>query len=355
MDRPVHKTIVVSAVNLRKGGTLTVLRDCLRYLSDNYSKDNRIVALVHDKRLCEYPGIEYMEFPDTIKSWGRRLWCEYVTMNKVSKQIAKEDGRKVWLWLSMHDTTPRVQAEHQEVYCHTSFPFMKPNWRDFQMDPKIPLFCMFTRFAYRINVHRNDYLIVQQEWFKDSMSKMLGVPRDKFKVIPPAMPDLSLVEADEITPGLPTFFYASTPDCHKNFETLCEAARLLENEIGKDKFRVVLTIKGDENKYASWLKANWGDVTSIDFHGFMKKSELFGWYKAASAFVFPSRVETWGLPISEFIAVGRGKLLLADLPYAHETSKGAKAVEFFDVCDARMLMKIMYLKLYEEKISDNQL
>lgn len=341
MDRPVHKTIVVSAVNIRKGGTLTVLKDCLRFLSENHAKNNRIIALVHDKKLCEYPGIEYLEFPDIIKSWGKRLWCEYVTMNKVSKQIAKEDGRKVWMWLSMHDTTPRVQAEHQEVYCHTSFPFMKPNLRDFKMDPKIPLFCMFTRFAYRINVHRNDFLIVQQEWFRDAMSKMLGVPAEKFKVIPPAMPDLCQVEADEIHPGLPTFLYASTPDCHKNFETLCEAARLLEEEMGPDRFRVVITVKGDENKYATWLKTNWGAVKSIDFHGLMKKPELFGWYKAATALVFPSRVETWGLPISEFMAVGNGRMLLADLPYAHETSKGAKDVTYFEACNTKQIKEIM--------------
>lgn len=352
MDRPVHKTIVVSAVNIRKGGTLTVLRDCLRYLSENHARENRIIALVHNKALCEYPGIEYLEFPDTIKNWGKRLWCEYVTMNKVSKRIAEEDGRKVWMWLSMHDTTPRVQAEHQEVYCHTSFPFMKPNLRDFKMDPKIPLFCMFTRFAYRINVHKNDYLIVQQEWFRDAMSTMLGVPEEKFKVIPPAMPDLSTVEAEEIHTELPTFLYVSTPDCHKNFETLCEAARLLEKEVGTDKFKVVITVKGDENKYATWLKSNWGDVKSIDFHGLMKKPELFGWYKAATALVFPSRVETWGLPISEFMAVGNGKMLLADLPYAHETSKGAKDAIFFEACNANALKERMSTVLWE---TNNQL
>lgn len=341
MDGSVRKTIVVSAVNIRKGGTLTVLRDCLRYLSENHAADCRIIALVHDRNLCGYPGIEYVEFPDTVKSWFRRLWCEYVTMYGVSRRIARQDGRKVWLWLSMHDTTPRVLAEHQEVYCHTSFPFMKPTLRDFRMDPKIPLFCLFTRYAYCINVHRNDCLIVQQEWFRDAMSRMLGVPKEKFRVIPPRMPNPNCIEADAIQPELPTFLYASTPDCHKNFETLCEAARLLEDEMGKGRFRVVLTISGDENRYARWLRAKWGDVSSIDFHGLMKKPELFGWYKAATAFVFPSRVETWGLPISEFMALGNGRMLLADLPYAHETSRGGSDVRFFDPSDASALAALL--------------
>lgn len=340
MGAIVQRTVVVSAVNIRKGGTLTILRQCLKYLSGLAGNEYRIVALVHKRELCDYPGIDYIEMPDTIKGWGKRLWCEYVTMKKISKQIAAEDGRKVWLWLSMHDTTPRVEAEHQEVYCHTSFPFMKIKWRDFMMDPKIPLFCMFTRFAYRINVHRNDCLIVQQEWFKKGMSKMLGFPEEKIRVIPPTRSELEITPM-EIKSELPMFFYASTADCHKNFETLCEAAEMLEEELGKGRFKVVLTISGKENKYAKWLHDTWGKVDSIEFHGFMSKEELYGYYKASDCFVFPSRVETWGLPISEYMEYSSGSLLLADLPYAHETSNEENRAHFFPVNDARALSAMM--------------
>ena len=68
----------------------------------------------------------------------------------------------VYLWLSLHDATPRVVAERRVVYCQTSFPFYKWSWRDFLFDYKIVLFALFTRWIYRINVHRNTYLIVQQ-------------------------------------------------------------------------------------------------------------------------------------------------------------------------------------------------
>ena len=340
-----RKTVVVSAVNLRKGGTLTILRSCLKYLSEKAAQSHRIIALVHDRTLCDYPGIEYIEFPNTIKSWDRRLWCEYVTMHEVSKQIAKEDGHKVWMWLSLHDTTPRVEAEHRQVYCHTSFPFLKVRWRDFIMDPKIPLFAMFTRVAYRINIHKNEHIIVQQNWFRDAMSRMLKVSLEKFRVIPPSMPSISDVEPAEIATPVPMFLYASTADCHKNFENLCEAARLLEQEIGKGHFRLVLTIKGDENRYARWLYKRWGTVESIDFHGFMDKAHLFGHYKAAHRLVFPSRVETWGLPISENIALGNGRMLLADLPYAHETAAGATEVKFFNPDDISEIKKLMLQSL----------
>lgn len=340
-----RKTIVVSGVNLRKGGTLTILRGCLEYLSHR-TDEYRIVALVHRRTLCDYNGIEYIEMPWCVRSWVLRLWAEYVTMHRISRRLAGEDGRKVWLWLSMHDTTPRVIAEHREVYCHTSFPFMKWQLRDFRMDFKIPLFSMFTRWAYRINVHKNDSLIVQQNWFRDAMSSMLGVPLEKFRVIPPEMPSIGqYLKTDVELLDRSLFLYASTPDCHKNFETLCEAARLLELETGPGKFRVVLTVGGTENRYARWLKRKWGGVGSIDFHGFMSKDELFATYRSAGTLVFPSRVETWGLPISEYMAVNPvGKVLAADLPYAHETSPGAV---FFPATDA-VALKTEMLRILEK-------
>ena len=58
MDGSVPKTVVVSAVNIRKGGTLTILRDCLEYLSGlAQTGEWKVVALVHDRSLCEYPSI----------------------------------------------------------------------------------------------------------------------------------------------------------------------------------------------------------------------------------------------------------------------------------------------------------
>lgn len=330
MGKPVQRNIVVSAVNLRKGGTLTVLRDCLQYLSGR--EDFHVTALVHKRELADYPGIDYIEIPWSIRGWGRRLWCEYVTMHRISRELPETD-----LWLSLHDTTPRVKARRQAVYCHTAFPFMKATWQDWKMDKKIVLFSRFTRFAYRIHVHRNRYLIVQQDWMRKALAQLLGFDKARIIVAPPSF-DLPAIQGKP--EGTPLFLYPGTPDCHKNFETLCEAARLLEARMGKGRFKVLLTVKGMENRYAQWLKAHWGDVASIDFHGLMSREELSRAYGGASCLVFPSRAESWGLPISEFLPTGK-PMLLADLPYAHETASGAAQVRFFPACDAVALAKAM--------------
>lgn len=357
MEKSVRKTVVVSAVNIRKGGTLTILRDCLNYLS-GLTDEYRIIALVHRRNLCNYPGIEYIEMPDCIRSWGRRLWAEYVTMHGISRKIAAEDGRKVWTWLSLHDTTPRVEAEHREVYCHTSFPFMKVKWQDFRFDPKIPIFAFFTRWIYRINVHKNDCLIVQQNWFADAMASTLGYPREKIRVIPPASAGniQEYLKAGIQIPDKKSryfkFLYVSTPDCHKNFETLCKAAEMLERKAGPGKFKVILTIFGDENRYARFLYKKWGDCRSIEFRGRIGRERIFEAYCEADCFVFPSRIESWGLPISEFKAVQpHGRMILADLPYAHETAGDISQMDvgFFNPDNEEELEKALEAMLEKAK------
>ena len=255
-------------------------------------------------------------------------------MNRISKVLPEVD-----LWFSLHDTTPRVTAKRQAVYCHTSFPFMKPTMRDVWMDAKIPLFTLFTRFAYRINVKKNRYLVVQTAWMREGLSKLIHFPTERIIVSPPAFSASGRQEAAPADP-LPLFLYPSTPDCHKNFETLCRAARELEKRGWQGKFRVVITVQGAENRYARWLKKKYGTVSSIDFHGFMTKEELYACYEKSACLVFPSRIETWGLPISEFLPLGK-PMILADMPYAHETAAGAGSVAFFDGRDAAALASCM--------------
>ena len=318
---------------------MKVLRDCLQYLGSR--TDLNITAIVHDRRLCEVRDIEYIEMPWSIRGWGRRLWCEYHTMKGISQRLPKTD-----LWLSLHDTTPIVAAKRQAVYCHTSFPFMKTRRRDWLMDWKIPFFAHFTRYAYRWNVQKNRYIIVQQQWMREAMSQLLPFDKERIIVAPPAFKPMAIrdsrsepgMTAEE--PGIPTFLYPATADVHKDFETLCEAARILEGRLGAERFQVCLTISGKENRYARWLKKHWGHVESIDFHGLMSRDELAEAYGSASCLVFPSRAETWGLPISEFKPTGKS-MILADLPYAYETAAGASQVAFFPVSDAEKLADLM--------------
>lgn len=331
------KTIVVSAVNLRKGGTLTILRNCLEYLSGLAQSGNyRIVALVHKKELADYPGIEYIELPWTLKSWLLRLWCEYVTMYRLSKRLSP-----VYLWLSLHDTTPNVKAERRAVYCHNPFPFYPWKWKELLLNYRIVCFAWFSKYVYRTNLHKNYRVLVQQQWIREEFIKMFHLPMEKIIVtLPTPVTSISCIDRADNQSTIYTFLYPSYGDIHKNFELLCRATALLEKEIGQGKFKVILTLSGTENKYTQWLYKEWGKIKSLEFAGFMDKERLYRTYSQADCLVFPSKVETWGLPISEYAEFEK-PMLLADLPYAHETAARSKQAAFFAPDDAEKLKEYM--------------
>lgn len=318
------RTIVISAVNLNVGGTLTILRDCLGYLSTlAEKKDYRIVAIVYKKELADFPNIEYIETQWPKKGWINRLWFEYISMKRISKDL-----EPVYLWFSLHDTSPSVFAERRAAYCHNSFSFYKWRSHDLLFAPKIALFAIFTKYIYQTNIKKNKYLVVQQEWFRNAMSKMFALNPKRIIVAPPQSKIVELNRQFPLNEEF-SFVFAGSPNSHKNFEVICQAVDILENELKMNKFKVYITVKGMENKYANWLHKKWGKLKALYFIGFVDKKTLYDYYGKSNCLIFPSKVETWGLPISEFSTLNR-PMLLADLPYAHETAAGSKHVAFFD-------------------------
>ena len=45
------KTIIISAINFSEGGPLTIYKECLKCLEENFLEEYKVVALVHDKSL----------------------------------------------------------------------------------------------------------------------------------------------------------------------------------------------------------------------------------------------------------------------------------------------------------------
>lgn len=333
------KTIVISAVNLVEAGTLAILRECLAYLSELASKEPyRVIAIVHKRSLVDFPNIEYIETEWPKKRWVNRIWFEYVSMKKISKQIGG-----VYLWFSLHDTSPNVIAERQAVYCHNTYFLYKWTIRDLFLSTKIAMFSIFTKYIYRINIRSNDFLVVQQDWFREAMLKQFPIKSGQVIVAPP--PTSAPLHRIDITAVAVereayTFLFPASPNSHKNFECICRAAALLEHR-GIQNFRIYLTLDGTENTYAKWLYKKWGSqFSSLAFVGFLTKDQLLGYYDACNCLIFPSKIESWGLPISEFAQYDR-PMLLADLSYARATAGGSKMTAFFEPDDDKQLAAYM--------------
>lgn len=317
------KNIVISAVNIRSGGTLTILNDCLQYLDKNLSGKYNVIALVCDRSLLESTcNITYFEFSKSSGSYFYRIYYEYYYFNKISKLI------NPFLWFSLHDMTPKVKSEVQAVYCHNATPFYKIKKKDFFIDLKFSLFVLFYKYIYKINIKKNNFVVVQQEWLRNNFIEMYkvencivshpNIKNDKIGFIAPAEKNKNKI----------LFFYPSLSRSFKNFEVIFEAVKQL-NKKRIAGFKVVVTIDGQENKYAKLIYEKYSDVKNIEFIGLQPRGRVYELYSESDCLIFPSKLETWGLPISEFKEFNK-PIILADLPYAHETLGEYNQAKFFD-------------------------
>jgi len=327
------KNIVISAINFHEGGPLTVFKDCLSYLSSELSGDFNIIALVSNKDLFGISNITYYEFPKARRSWLNRLYYEYYYFINFSKKI------EPYLWLSLHDMTPNVCAEIRAVYCHNPAPFYKPSFSDLLMDPRFVLFTKIYKFAYQINIKKNKYIVVQQNWIRDKFISMFGV-----KNVIVSLPNVDapkIISNEDICRKNDKiiFIYPAFPRCFKNIEVICEAAKIL-NDQGIFGFEVLLTIKGDENRYSKSLYQKYNSIRSLKFIGILKREKLFEYYCKANCLIFPSKLETWGLPITEF-KLYKKPILLADLGYAYETIGEYDKARFFQSDNPKQLAELM--------------
>lgn len=331
--------IIISAVNLVDGGPLTILDSCLKALSHLFESNNEIevIAIVNDKQKCLYPNIQYIELKWPKNNWLNRVYCEYFYFYGLSKKLKPD------IWFSLHDMSPNVVAPKKIVYCHNPMPFYHTNLGCIRYNYKEYLFSKFYTYLYKINMRKNTYVIVQQNWIRDAFVKLFSLSREKVIVaIPERDKKNILVQNSSSLNKECLFFFPAFPRTFKNFEIICEACKLLKEEKVLN-YKVILTLAGNENAYAQYIYEKYHFIENIDFCGLLSRERVEEIYSNTTCLIFPSKLETWGLPISEFANYGK-PILAADLPYAYETAAGAKKVCFFNPNNPRELadkMKLM--------------
>lgn len=325
LGKGLRPVIVISAVNIVDGGALSALKDCLAGLDQSFSGNYRIVALVHKADLFSFENIEYIEFEKSKRSWAFRVFYEYFYFKRLSLRL------RPYLWLSMHDTTPNVLANIRAVYCHNPAPFYKLNSTEVLYEPKLYIFNLFYRYLYKININQNTYVVVQQQWLREEFKKMVQGP--KIVVAHPKTEQLKSVQLQEQAEikkdaKKVSFFYPAFPRVFKNYEVICKAAEYLHNK-GISGIEIFLTIDGTENKYSKKIVDQFKGIPSLIFTGIISREEVLSLYTQIDCMVFPSKLETWGMPLSEFKLYEK-PILVSDLHYAKETVGNYQKVKFFN-------------------------
>jgi glycosyltransferase involved in cell wall biosynthesis len=170
-------------------------------------------------------------------------------------------------------------------------------------------------------------------------------------VAPPKIPKIPLKYLDKAIEKTETktpkvFFFPTFPRPFKNIELICEAVKLMLLQ-NNNSFKVIITIDGSENNYAKSIFNKYNNISNISFIGLIDRNSVYNQYAKCDFLIFPSKLETWGLPISEFKQFHK-PMLVSNLPYAKETVGDYQFVNFFDVNNPEQLASLMVSFLNNE-------
>lgn len=303
--------LVVSAVNLTEGGPLTVLIESLDAATATLSDEWRITALVHDCALISNDRVRTIAFPQAKKRWLNRIWLEWFGFRKLSRELQAD------LWVSLHDMTPVIEAKRQAVYCHNPSPFYRPSLTEAWFDPVFFAFNKLYMQLYACFIRRNDAVIVQQSWLRDAFRERLGHPNVVVAYpsnISAKAPQEGAREQAVAPLRVPTaeqplrLLYPALPRVFKNMEVLCEALTLLPEELAQ-RIDLRLTFNRNEGRWARTLADRYGNLPGVSLLGRRNRAEMTAEYRNCDLVLFPSRLETWGLPITEAKICARKHIL----------------------------------------------
>jgi glycosyltransferase involved in cell wall biosynthesis len=229
-------------------------------------------------------------------------------------------------------------AKKQFVYCHHPTTLFQPTWKDWKFNYKIGIFSVLYDYLFNLNISKNHTVFVQQHWIKKTFEKRFNITN--IKVAIPKYVEEITQEKYNFEENKIHFFYPSFPRSYKNHEIILEAIKLLPiNILAQTQFHFT-TIKGNKEKYAQFLVKEYRFLENVYFYGNVNRKQLLCMYNAMDCLLFPSKIETWGLPISEAKAYKK-PMFLANLPYAKEACGNYEKVTFFDEKNASDLAKLI--------------
>ena len=307
--------IIVNATALESGGGLSILQQFI----ENIPSDNRNwLIFVSPEVSLQSPQFNvFIEPIHGVKSLVKRLYWDTFGLKK---------------WLKRHEIDPVASVSLQNtgfnvgknvpsyIYYHQSIPFSPFSWSPFKKQERTFWFYknIYPLFV-KLFLKKDSKVFVQLDFIKDGFVKRFKHPKELIGVYNPSVSiKKSSVKIESKSKGTIKLFYPAMPHFYKNHRVIEEALK------GTDfSGEVLLTIEPDNQI---------NDDKCIKYIGIQSYERVCELYHSCDALLFPSYIETFGLPLLEAALTGM-PIIASDLPYAREALNGYEGATFVQYND----------------------
>lgn len=319
------KRILVVDVAAHEGGALSILHQYHRMaLADT---QNTYIFCVSLPELEETDNIQVLRFPQVKKGWLHRLWFDHITMRRVLHKTKPDEI------LSLQNITVSHTKLPQTLYLHQPLPFCGRKF-SLRRHPKFWVYQNIIGRQILRSVRKADKVIVQTNWMKKAVCEIAGVSGDTLVVEPPNTAVQPTGQFDKAKWDN-LFFFPAAPYSYKNHAVILQAMEMLRQE-GITNYRVQFTLTPEQLSLTEDQEVL---RSQLILEGSMPSEQVMDTYTRA-VLLFPSYIETFGLPLLEARMSG-SPVIASDCPFSREILDGYADAAFFDPFSPNELAALM--------------
>lgn len=325
------KTFIVNDIAATSAGAYTILENFLEELSNNKAaQDYKWVIFVSCEEFLRYTNNYIQVINVSSKNWFTRIHWDLIGLRK----WLKRNSINAYKLFSIQNTgIPFVQAP-QFIYIHQPLILArKIKLKSFEW--KIKLFRFIYFYCVKWTIKKGSKVIVQTEWMKEEVNKQLKVENKDILVLKPLLKIDIQKNVEKKSDFTYRLFYPAVPVVsYKNYELLIKTLHILKKinaELYK-KIEVLITTEKDFNKLTSYyykLSKRLKVSEKMKWCGYLNQKEMNDAYFNSDIFLFPSRLESFGLPLIE--AAHRSNLIVTlNTGFSKELLKDYEKVFFIE-------------------------
>lgn len=309
---------LVNAVLAQDGGALSNLMEV--YETARKDTQNQWIFITSVVKLDSTDHIRVLSFPILKKSWLFRLAFDFGYYEKLLNQYRPD----IIYNYSFYRRSSKCRGTYY-YYATNALFFTEVS---FSLKESKSLWArqkLLKPLAFK-SIRDADVVVVESVWMKTRIIESLHIDPSRIVVKKHQVTGFSGGGRESAAENSSFFFYPTSAYIYKNIDVVVDAAVSLKEQ-GLCP-AIVLTLRGDENDHVKALKEKAEDRDlNIDWVGTLDKQQMEKAYNH-SVLLFPSYLETVGLPLLEAAYLNR-PIICADLEYAKCALDGYKNVVFF--------------------------
>lgn len=321
--------IIVNATALRTSGALSILSQFIQSIESNAEYLIFIHPSVNinvDKKTIKLKKINKTSF------FSRILW-DYYGLNV----YLKEHGIVAKLIISLQNTSIKTEQPcKQIIYLHNVIPFSDYKWSFFKKaDFKLLLYKYLYSFFIFLHTTKETHFIVQSKWLKNILQER-GICAEKVFVAHPEvkLPCYDSIPLLELTPNGYSAFYPATNFGYKNHIEIVNALiHMKQSGLEYKNIIIYFTIPQNSSSELYRIIQKHELLENFYFLGSLSFADVLSYYKSVDLILFPSRLETFGLPLVEAATLGK-PIVAIDLMYSREALENYNRVAYCQFNDS---------------------